>query len=72
MENIKITPKQMVAITSRMNEIYPTIYSINKPLKTHYEHIILENGMFKIGFIPGEENSKTLMNIKIAYKGNIK
>lgn len=71
MNNIKITQKQMKAIAGRISEVYYTLYSANDLPQPHYEHITIDNKMFKIGFVPDESNSRTIMNIRIVYKGNI-
>jgi len=71
MDKIKLSPKQMTAIANRISEIFSTLYSADKPLQLHYEHIIIDNEMIKIGFVPDESSNRTVMNIRIVYKGKI-
>lgn len=60
----------MNEITKKIGEVCSKNYSDKKSSSPHYEHLILNNEMIKIGFIPGNANSKTIMEIKIISKGS--
>ncbi len=71
MKNIKLTPKQMAIITNKITDAYSKIHSDDKLTQSHYEHVIIDGEMIKIGFIPGESNSRTIMEFRIVYKGGV-
>lgn len=69
MNTIKLTPKQLKAIANKIGESYSKIYPDDKKIQSYYDHIIIDGEMIKIGYVHNETNNRTILDIRIVYKG---
>lgn len=66
-----LTPKHLRIIINHLLDIYERDFSTSKSLNSHYGHINIEGERFKVGLIPNDDNTATIANIRIVYKGKV-
>jgi hypothetical protein len=67
--NVKLSPKQLRELTERLVKFYEHDFTTGKTKHPHYEHVSIDDHMFKIGYYPSDDNTPIIMNIRIVYKG---
>jgi len=67
----KITPEQLKSIINCLITFYDSDYSSGKTDSPHYEHIEIDGHLFKVGYIPKYDETTTIVDIKITYKGEV-
>lgn len=68
---MKMTPDQLKVVVDSILNSYKKDYENGLTSDPHFEHVNAGGYRFKIGYIPDVNGGKTLIDIKIVYKGRI-